>query len=407
MHKHIPGNNNNDKKESKSNSPNTNSATATATATVDNTNEMETNGAGSQDLFEGDLRLDEDTIVAAYGTEEERKRRDVTAHASKKWPFGVVYYNFHPSLSSAARSMIWQAMWEWRQKTCLRFVYSISASDYIEFTSADSGCYSNSIGRKGGRQVINLQDPGCVHKGIIVHEIGHAVGFWHEQSRPDRDAYVQVNWANIQDGKAHNFNKRTTSEVNSLGSGYDYQSIMHYGLTGFSNNGENTLDIRSPWTYVAQQLQTPGLTVGQRIGLSPRDTFQANKLYQCQTASADLVFYVAYASGLPDTDGLWNLPDPYVRLSVMDALGQWTTKQTSTRLGTTSPSWYQWMSFEDYASRGFVRASVRVWDDDGIWSADDPLTPAETLSLPQTVEQGWVSYLHAGKLRIYARLQAN
>ena len=34
-----------------------------------------------------------------------------------------------------------------------------------------------------------------------MHELMHAVGFWHEQSRPDRNLFVEVLWENIQDGK--------------------------------------------------------------------------------------------------------------------------------------------------------------------------------------------------------------
>lgn len=62
----------------------------------------------------------------------------------------------------------------------------------------DCRCHS-SIGRDGGEQILVLGD-NCFYKGVIMHELNHAAGFFHEQSRSDRDKYVQVNWENVQDG---------------------------------------------------------------------------------------------------------------------------------------------------------------------------------------------------------------
>lgn len=93
-------------------------------------------------------------------------------------------------------------MEEYRKYTCIKFKpYNGEESDYIRITAGTTGCWS-SVGRIGGRQDVNLQVPGCVTKiGTVIHELMHAVGFFHEQSRYERDEYVTIKWNNIMKGK--------------------------------------------------------------------------------------------------------------------------------------------------------------------------------------------------------------
>ena len=70
---------------------------------------------------------------------------------------------------------------------------------WIEFQSDSSGCWSyigDGTGGVGG-QPINLGS-GCVYKMVVEHEILHAMGIFHEQSRPDRDNFIIVHEENIE-----------------------------------------------------------------------------------------------------------------------------------------------------------------------------------------------------------------
>ena len=60
-------------------------------------------------------------------------------------------------------------------------------------------------------------------------------GFYHEQSRPDRDQYINIIWDNILPDKQDQFKKYDPkTEAHHLGAPYDTCSVMHYLDNAFS-----------------------------------------------------------------------------------------------------------------------------------------------------------------------------
>ncbi|KAM4613100.1 uncharacterized protein ACJ7VT_011284 isoform 2-T2 [Polymixia lowei] len=177
-----------------------------------------------------------------------------------------VPYTISSSFSSRHKSVIESAMNAFRMKTCVRFIRRSSQSDYISIVNK-RGCWSY-VGRTQKAQELSLQARGCVYTGIIQHELLHALGFWHEQSRSDRDRYVTINYQNIKPKQKHNFNKYSTNNLNTQ---YDYTSVMHYGKTAFSKNGRDTI---TPKTSAV---------IGQRVGMSELDILKINRLYSCSS----------------------------------------------------------------------------------------------------------------------------
>ena len=219
-------------------------------------------------LFEGDIVLgtveevEQQTAQLAELLSGEISASVVISGSQFRWPNCRIPYTIDAALPNQAR--VTDAIAHWESRTRFRFVLRTAANaagfpDFVTFRPG-SGC-SSAVGRRGGQQFVNL-GAGCT-LGNVIHEIGHVVGLWHEQSREDRDSWVRINWAKIQAGMTHNFNQHIT-DGDDIGA-YDYGSIMHYPRNAFSTDGTDTIT-----PLVA------GAAIGQRTALSAGDVAAAN-----------------------------------------------------------------------------------------------------------------------------------
>ena len=343
-------------------------------ATYTNESHVSANTEFEGELFEGDLDISIETIHQFYEIDEMQEEEirstfggnnESSNHVGKRaaasdrqiWSGGIVPFTYNSSLSDEVRIKIRKAMDEYENSTCLRFIERTNQNDYIYFTDAkESTCSSNSIGRKGGQQIINLSS-GCQYHRIILHEIGHALGFWHEHTRPDRDSYVVIFEENIESGKEHNFMKRNDKTVDYQGSEYDYGSIMHYGKNFFLSDtcsGCLTLDENNSLVYERQG--SPN--IGKELYLSRNDIEQTNRLYSCPMPGEQgiLMVHIQYGRNLDDTDSKTE-SDPYVKITAVSSTGENEYRKTSTQSNNLNPTWNEWLYFSDRQWQ-FFRISV-------------------------------------------------
>lgn len=188
------------------------------------------------------------------------------------WPDGIVPYVFDSGVTAANRTAMIDAMAEWENVANVDFKARAGEANYV-YIQNSTGNWS-SVGMQGGRQDIGIFNWGW--RFIMAHELGHTLGFWHEQSRPSRDTYVAIVTECVQPGTGHNFVK-TSNYAGEYGP-YDFESVMHYSLTAF-------LRTPTPGSGCTQtiRMKTPDPTieptVGQRAAFSQWDKTTMSFLY--------------------------------------------------------------------------------------------------------------------------------
>jgi astacin len=215
--------------------------------------------------------------IANIPKHPKKTRNGIKFDSRQKWTGAVIPYQISSQI--AKQSLVTDAMKAIEANTCVRFVQRQSNHpNYLNIIKTTDGCYSN-VGMTRGSQDVSLQDDStgtCMTPDIIIHELIHAVGLYHEQSRFDRDQYITVNYANIATGLADQFEIVTLDQSDVYNTKYDYYSVMHYDQYSFSKkNGLVTITTKdSAFQNIIGNVKTA----------SEVDFKKIRSIYGCDTA---------------------------------------------------------------------------------------------------------------------------
>uniref|UniRef100_A0A182W0X2 Metalloendopeptidase n=1 Tax=Anopheles minimus TaxID=112268 RepID=A0A182W0X2_9DIPT len=209
--------------------------------------------------------------------EKQRNGVALSAFPNARWPNALVPYVISGTFTAAQQSVIESGMAQIAGATCVRFVARTTQTIYLTIGNGESGCWSY-VGRstRNTENQVNLQSPECVDIGTVVHELMHALGFYHEFTRPDRDEYVSIDRTALateyqtDSFYQDNYAKMAASDVVLYGRAYDYGSVMHYSkYAAAASRTRPVMNNLKPWTG----------DFGNDNGLSSADIIDINYMY--------------------------------------------------------------------------------------------------------------------------------
>ena len=221
---------------------------------------------GNIGLFEGDIAIHIPTLNS------ELEESEGAVIDGFRWPSNTLHYRLD-DVSPTVASMVRNAVAHIESLTNVKFIElpeSATSPYHVQVVDDTFACYSFVGDRRD--VFVTSQELNVVAAcgfGATVHEFLHALGMWHEQSRENRNSFVEIRLENVEAGKEHNFNQQIagSSDINA----YDYGSIMHYSSHAFSSNGQPTIVPLQPGVGLGD--------IGQRNGMSTIDIATIDTIY--------------------------------------------------------------------------------------------------------------------------------